>query len=76
MPLGVRSMLSRNSGYDSQSQGMPAFMLASGTASFLVMVSMARSRSSGFTGAKPKPQFPITADVTPCHPEMVHQGSQ
>jgi len=28
------------------------------------------------TGAKPMPQFPITAHVTPCHPELVHQGSQ
>jgi hypothetical protein len=45
-------------------------------ASVRVMVSMLRSRKSGFTGANPNPQLPSTTDVTPCQPEMVHQGSQ
>ncbi len=33
-----------------------------------------RSRSAGFTGAKPKPQLPSTTDVTPCQPEIVQYG--
>ena len=45
-------------------------------ASVRVMVSIERSRKSGFTGAKPKPQLPSTTDVTPCQPEIVHHGSQ
>jgi len=35
------------------------------------MVRIARSVSSGFTGAKPKPQLPMTTEVMPCHPEIV-----
>jgi hypothetical protein len=27
-------------------------------------------------GANPKPQLPMTTLVTPCQPDMVHQGSQ
>ncbi len=69
-------MLSRNSGKVSQSQGMPACMDSNGTASLRVMVSMERSRSSGLHGAKPNPQLPITTEVTPCQPEIEHQGSQ
>jgi hypothetical protein len=41
-----------------------------------VIVSIARSRISGFIGAKPKPQLPITTDVTPCQLEIVQYGSQ
>ena len=51
-------------------------MVARGTASLRAIVSMARSWSFGFTGAKPKPQFPMTTEVTPCHPEIEHHGSQ
>ena len=40
------------------------------------MVSMARSRMSGWTGANPKPQLPITMEVTPCQPDSVQYGSQ
>ena len=47
-----------------------------GMASLRVIVSIARSRSSGRTGAKPNPQLPITTDVTPCQPEIVQYGSQ
>ena len=45
-------------------------------ASVRVMVSMERSRKSGFTGAKPNPQLPSTTEVTPCQPEIVQYGSQ
>ena len=69
-------MLSRYSGKVTQSQGMPAAIVVARTASLRSSVSMARSRSSGLTGAKPKPQLPITTDVTPCQPDIVHQGSQ
>ena len=75
-PLGVRSTLARYSLKLTQSHGMPAFMVASGTASLRVSDSMARSRSSGLQGAKPKPQLPMTTVVTPCQPDMVHHGSQ
>lgn len=54
-----------------QFHGMPAFIEAIGIASTLVMVSMARSRSAGRTGAKPKPQLPITTEVMPCQLESV-----
>ncbi len=59
-----------------QSQGIPAFIEASGIASLRVMLSIARSRDSGLTGAKPNPQLPITTDVTPCQLEMLQYGSQ
>src|SRR5271155_1111269 len=62
-PLGWRSTLLRNSGYVTQSQGRPAFIDAYGIASVRVIVSIDRSRNSGLTGAKPKPQFPITTEV-------------
>ena len=75
-PFGVRSTLSRNSGNVTQSHGMPARIVLSGTASFRDTVSIARSWSSGRHGAKPKPQLPITTLVTPCQPDIVHHGSQ
>ena len=75
-PFGVRSTLSRNSGNVSQSHGMPACIVFIGTASLRERLSIARSRSSGLHGAKPKPQLPITTLVTPCQPDIVHHGSQ
>ena len=75
-PFGARSTLSRNSGNVTQSHGIPAFMDSYGIASVRVMVSIARSRSSGGVGANPNPQFPITTDVMPCQPEIVRYGSQ
>ena len=75
-PFGVRSTLSRNSGNVTQSQGIPARMVRKGTASLRERLNIARSRSSGLHGAKPKPQLPMTTLVTPCQPDMVHQGSQ
>src|SRR5262245_43044180 len=74
-PLGVRSRESRYSGIVSQSHVIPWRIDSYGIASVRVMVSIDRSRKSGLHGAKPKPQLPRTTDVTPCHPEMVHQGS-
>jgi hypothetical protein len=74
--FGVRSTLSRNSGKVTQSQGMPSCMHDKGMASLRVIESMARSRSSGLTGAKEKPQLPMTTDVTPCQPEIEQYGSQ
>ena len=41
-----------------------------------VIVSIARSRMSALTGEKPKPQLPITTEVTPCQLEIVQYGSQ
>ena len=70
-PLGMRSSVSRNSGNETQSQSMPSFIDSKGMASVRDMVSIERSRSSGRTGAKPKPQLPSTTEVTPCQPEMV-----
>ena len=69
-------MLSRYSGKVTQSHGIPAAIVVARTASLRSSVSIARSRSSGATGAKPKPQLPITTDVTPCQPDIVHHGSQ
>ena len=43
-------------------------------ASVRTIVSIARSRSWGLTGAKPKPQLPITTEVMPCQLEMVQIG--
>ena len=71
----MRSRLASHSGNVTQSQIMPSFMESKGMASVRDMVSMARSRPSGTTGAKPKPQLPSTTDVTPCQPEMVQYGS-
>ena len=77
-PSGAASSESRYSGMVSQSQwgSMPSTIDSYGMASVRVMVSIERSRKSGFTGAKPKPQFPNTTDVTPCQPEIVQYGSQ
>ncbi len=75
-PFGVRSTLSRNSGNVTQSHGIPARIVFSGTASLRDTVSIARSWSSGRHGANPKPQLPITTLVTPCQPDIVHHGSQ
>ena len=75
-PLGARSTLARYSPNVTQSHGMPCRIVSSGTASLRTRESIARSRSSGLNGAKPKPQLPITTLVTPCQPDIVHHGSQ
>ena len=55
----------------SQSQSMPAFMVASGIASTRSIDSIARSCWSGRVGAKPKPQLPMATEVTPCQLEQL-----
>ena len=51
-------------------------MLAVGMSSTDSMSRAKYSRSSGRTGAKPTPQLPITADVTPCQQGDATIGSQ
>ena len=65
-----------NWGKVSQSQVSAVCIERSGIASVRTIVSIARSRSCGLTGAKPKPQLPITTEVIPCQPEIVRYGSQ
>src|SRR6266849_7971162 len=74
-PSRPRSRLSRYSGNVTQSQRIPAFIHDHGIDSVRSIRNIARSRSSGFTGAKPKPQFPIATVVTPCHPDSEAYGS-
>ncbi len=74
--LGVRSSASRNPANVSQLHGKPARIDSSGIASTRVSVRIACSRSAARTGAKPKPQFPIATDVTPCQPDNEQYGSQ
>ena len=54
-PLGVRPTLSRNSGNVSQSHGIPARIVFSGTASLRDSDSMARSWSSALARREPEP---------------------
>ena len=70
-PFGWRSSASMNCGYVSQSKLSAACIDFSGIASVRTIVSIERSASGFRTGAKPKPQLPITTDVTPCQPEIV-----
>ena len=53
-------------GMNFHNRSMPCFIEAYGMASTRVIRCMARSRSSGRQGAKPKPQRLITTLVTPC----------
>ena len=55
---------------------MPSCSAVPGMSSTPSMSSMSQSWRSGCTGAKPTPQLPITAVVTPCHDDGVMQGSQ
>ena len=71
MPFGVFSRASMNSGNVSQFHGNAAAIASYEIASLRVSESMARSRPSAFTGAMPKPQLPITTEVTPCQPLVV-----
>ena len=77
-PFGMRSRVSRYSGMVSQSQfgSIPSTIDANGMASVRTIVSIERSRKSGLTGAKPKPQLPSTTEVTPCQLEIEQYGSQ
>jgi hypothetical protein len=74
--FGVASTLSRNSGNVTQFHGMPWRIDSYGIASTRVIERIAYSRSSGCTGANPKPQLPMATDVMPCQPDSVRYGSQ
>src|SRR5216683_8369020 len=74
-PSSPLPRLFRNSGKVTQSHRIPACMHESGIDSVRSILRIARSRSSGLTGAKPKPQLPIATVVTPCHPDSEAYGS-
>jgi hypothetical protein len=76
IPSPARWRLSRYSPKLTQSQRIPSRIDASGIASTRDISSIARSRSSGRIGAKPKPHIPIITVVTPFHAELVAYGSQ
>ena len=73
-----RSIAARNSANDSKGQSVPipARSASSDMPSTLSSVRSTRSRCAGRVGATPKPQFPITTEVTPCQGEMVSMRSQ
>ena len=72
----ARSSASRYSGKVSQSQSMPSESAAPGMSSTPSISSISISCWSGCAGAKPTPQLPTTAVVTPCQPEGSRCGSQ
>ena len=55
---------------------MPSSSTAPGMSSTPSMREMSRSWASGRTGAKPTPQLPMTAVVTPCQLLGVSRESQ
>ena len=73
---GIRSSASRYSGKDSQSHWMPSASALPGMSSTPSMSSISHSCPSGRAGAKPMPQLPTTAVVTPCQHDGVRCGSQ
>ena len=71
---GLALLAKVNHRYNSERPGdsrLDARIASYEMASFRVIMRIARSRCSGRTGAKPKPQFPIATVVTPCQPEIV-----
>ncbi len=76
MPLGRRSTASRYCGNVSKLQSMPAASAAGSMSSARSRLRTTRARSPGRTGARVKPQLPITADVTPCQHELLPDASQ
>ena len=66
MSWGRRSTASRYSPKLSHDHSIPSSSTAPGMSSTPSMREMSRSWASGRTGAKPTPQLPITAVVTPC----------
>ena len=66
MSRGRASSASRYWPKDSHDQFSPSSSAAPGMSSTPSINSIRRWRSSTFTGAKPTPQLPITAVVTPC----------
>ena len=55
---------------------MPARSASSDMPSTFSSVRSTSSRCAGRVGATPKPQLPITTEVTPCHGEMDSMRSQ
>ena len=72
----MASSASRYSGKVSQFQLMPSESAVPGMSSTPSIRPISQSWRSGAAGAKPTPQLPITAVVTPCQPEGESQGSQ
>ena len=69
-----RSSAARYSANDSHSHFRPSCMTGPGMSSTPSISSTSFSRSAGLQGAKPTPQLPITAVVTPCHATMASCG--
>ena len=69
MSRGRRSSASRYSPKVSHCQSRPSCITAPGMSSTPSISSISCSRSAGLQGAKPTPQLPITAVVTPCQAE-------
>ena len=76
IPLGRRSTASRYSGKVSKLQSMPAASAAGSMSSARSRLRTTKARWSDRTGARVKPQLPITADVTPCQQELLPVASQ
>ncbi len=76
MSCGRRPTASRYSPKLSHVQSIPSSSTAPGMSSTPSMSEMRRSCASGRTGAKPTPQLPITAVVTPCQLLGVIRESQ
>ena len=72
------STASRYEGNVSKGQSVPtpSRSVASDMPSTFSSVRMIRSRCSARVGAMPKPQLPITTEVTPCQGEIVTMRSQ
>ena len=77
MPRPRLSTASRYCGKVSngQSDPMPASKASRLIPSTFSRVRRIRRRCSGRVGATPKPQFPMTTVVTPCHGEMLSMRS-
>ena len=70
------SSASRYSGNVSQSHGRPSTITTPGMSSTPAITSTSTSWSSARHGAKPTPQLPITAVVTPCADDGVMRSDQ
>ena len=73
---GSFSRASRYSGKLSQSQDIPSASAVPGISSTPSIRPISHWCLSGFAGAKPTPQLPITTVVTPCHEEGAISASQ
>ena len=76
MARGLDSRASRYSGKVSHFQSMPSARAAPGMSSTPSISSIRKSCWPGRTGAKPTPQLPMMAVVTPCQLEGAMTASQ